>query len=133
MLNLTRSFREAEDSAGRSPGDTTHLNDQPEDSDSSSSESELDDEYRSQNHDYYKEVFTDAGARYGRGSTFMEQFDNDRFSEERANNLYYPFANRADWEIGEWLLRSNLSMSAIDEFMSLEIVRFSYVCCCILV
>ena len=70
----------------------------------------------------FKDVFPGASARYGRGPTFMENFDSDRFSEERAVNPYYPFASRSDWEMGAWLLRSGLSMAAINEFLSLEIV-----------
>ena len=44
------------------------------------------------------EVFEGASKTYGKGTTFMEQFDNDRFANERTVNLYYPFASREEWE-----------------------------------
>lgn len=55
-------------------------------------------------------------------NSFLERFDRDRFSQERRSNLYYPFASRADWEMGLWLTRSGLSMAAIDSLLSLELV-----------
>lgn len=56
------------------------------------------------------------------GETFMDKFDRDRFAEERKQNLYYPFADRDDWEMGYWLLNSGLSMAAINKFLSLKLV-----------
>ena len=56
------------------------------------------------------------------GETFMDQFDKDRFVGERKQNIYYPFADRDDWEMGYWLLNSGLSMAAINKFLSLKLV-----------
>ena len=56
----------------------------------------------------------------------MDQFDTDTFNAQRKVNLYYPFASRQDWELGSWLLRSGLSLVAIDKFLSLELVRQSH-------
>ena len=56
------------------------------------------------------------------GETFMDKFDQDRFAEERKQNIYYPFADRDDWEMGYWLLNSGLSMAAINKFLSLKLV-----------
>jgi hypothetical protein len=60
-----------------------------------------------------------------RQKTFLDRFDQDQFSHERCSNLYYPFASRADWEFGLWLTRSSLSMAAIDNMLSLELVGFT--------
>ena len=69
------------------------------------------------------EYFLHAARVYDGGLTFMDQFDTDPFSARRTTNLYYPFASRQDWELGSWLLRSGLSLVAIDKFFSLELVR----------
>lgn len=53
---------------------------------------------------------------------FLKRFDQDRFSQERRSNLYYPFASRADWELGLWLTRSGLSIAAINSLLSLDLV-----------
>ncbi|KIM56454.1 hypothetical protein SCLCIDRAFT_132585 [Scleroderma citrinum Foug A] len=53
----------------------------------------------------------------------MDQFDTDSFSSLRKTNLYYPFASQQDWELGSWLLRSGLSLVAIDKFLLLELVK----------
>ena len=74
----------------------------------------------------YIEYHPNAGQPLGRGFTFMDQFDSDRFSDLRTENLYYPFSSRLDWEVGAWLLRSGLSMSAVNDFMNLEIVCSSW-------
>ena len=59
---------------------------------------------------------------YGRSKTFLDRFDDNRFSGLRATNIYYPFAGRGDWEIGSFLLSSGLSMKKIDDFLRLETV-----------
>lgn len=86
-------------------------------------------DYLNPHGEIFKETYSGlAGATLGRGQTFMDWFNTDQFSEARVENLYYPFVSRQDWEVGSWLLRSGLSMAAIDEFLSLEIVRLiSYI------
>ena len=59
---------------------------------------------------------------YPGGTTFMDQFFTDQYADFRRENLYYPFASRIDWQLTSWLLRSRLSMAAIDNFLSLELV-----------
>lgn len=54
----------------------------------------------------------------------METFHTDRFSERRSENIYYPFASREEWELGAFLTRADLSMSVIDEFLSLGLVSY---------
>jgi len=72
------------------------------------------------------EYFSGATQTYNGGSTFISKFDTDEFSNQRTSNIYYPFASRGDWELGSWLLRSGLSMGAIDSLLSLILVHFSY-------
>ncbi|KIM58159.1 hypothetical protein SCLCIDRAFT_128927 [Scleroderma citrinum Foug A] len=69
------------------------------------------------------EYFLHAACVYDGGLTFMDQFDTDPFSALRRSNLFYPFASWQDWELDSWLLRSGLSLVAIDKFLSLELVR----------
>jgi hypothetical protein len=72
------------------------------------------------------EVFEGSSKTYGRGTSFMTQFDHDRFANERTVNLYYPFASREEWELASSLLCSSLSMHAINEFLSLDLVRLGF-------
>jgi len=62
---------------------------------------------------------------FGRGHTFMDQFDNDDFaSARRQGHIYYPFASRDEWELASFLLCSNLSLADTDRFLKLELVSF---------
>lgn len=71
--------------------------------------------------DYYPEA---AKIIHQRGTTFMDAFDQDTFSEIRnTQNLHYPFANRLEWELADFLVTSDLSLVAIDRFLSLSLVR----------
>jgi hypothetical protein len=72
---------------------------------------------------YVVETYHGASQTFGHGPTFMDRFDTDRHAELRETNLFYPFASQQDWEIASWLLRSDISMAAIDDFLSLELVR----------
>lgn len=73
------------------------------------------------------EEFPGAAAIYSRQqNSFLERFDRDQFSQERRVNLYYPFASRADWEMGLWLTRSGLSMAATDSLLSLDLVSLHF-------
>jgi len=42
-----------------------------------------------------------------------------------AGNVYYPFANEMDFELGSWLHESGLPKAKIDEFLKLKYVRDS--------
>ena len=59
---------------------------------------------------------------YRGGMVFLDQFFSDEYVALRQENLYYPFASGVDWELVSWLLRLHLSMAAIDEFLSLQLV-----------
>ena len=57
------------------------------------------------------------------GTRFMDVFDQDMFSGiQNSENIYYPFTNRPEWELAEYLLTSELSMATIDHFLSLTFV-----------
>ena len=57
------------------------------------------------------------------GKTFMDFFEMDQYAEERKTNIYFPFASREEWQFASWLLRSRLSLAAIDSLLSLDLVR----------
>jgi len=78
---------------------------------------------RASTDDYFVEAYPNASQVYGRGETFMEVFDADVNAENRKDNLYYPFASRQEWQMASFLLCSSLSITAVDEFLSLELVR----------
>ena len=63
---------------------------------------------------------------YRGGTVFLDQFFSDEYVALCQENLYYPFASGVDWELALWLLRLHLSMAAIDEFLSLQLVRPSF-------
>lgn len=69
--------------------------------------------------------FPGAARTFQGGTTFLDRFHADKFNECRTSNLYYPYASRGEWEIASWLLRSGLSMNAINSLLSLDLVRIS--------
>ena len=75
--------------------------------------------------DRFVEVFEGCAERFPGGKMFMDEFRNDRYAEERRQNLYFPWASRREWAFASWLLRSRLSMAAIDSLLSLELVSDS--------
>ncbi|KAF8800625.1 hypothetical protein BYT27DRAFT_7216906 [Phlegmacium glaucopus] len=64
-----------------------------------------------------------SGQVFRRGETFMDQCDKDRYTEMRKGHLYYPFTSRDEWELASFLLRSRLSMAAVDRFLKLKLVK----------
>ena len=70
----------------------------------------------------FVQEYDGAARTFGPGTTFMQQFECDEFADERTQNLYYPFTSRAEWELGAFLLRSDLSLAALDMFLSLNLV-----------
>ncbi len=90
----------------------------PEDydaSDSSPSEPEID-----------KPIFDihpTAGATFGTTRNILEEIEtNDKYSKEREENTYYPFASEAEFQVAAYLDSSSLSMGEIDKFLKLELV-----------
>lgn len=70
-----------------------------------------------------EEWYEGAGTCYSQdGTTFLDIFDADEYADCRKDNLFYPFASRNEWEVADFLLRSPLSMAAINEFLALSMV-----------
>lgn len=74
-------------------------------------------------HNFFIEKFPGAAEIFGASATFMDRFDQDPYSMERTDNIFYPFASRSEWELASYLLRSNLSMASLDKYLSLTLVR----------
>ncbi|KAF8971462.1 hypothetical protein BDZ97DRAFT_1913940 [Flammula alnicola] len=72
---------------------------------------------------YHVTEYPDASQTFGMGQTFMDKFDSDQYMPQRKQNLYYPFASRDKWEFASYLLRSSLSMAAIDQLLRLELIK----------
>ena len=66
--------------------------------------------------------FPGAAKTYGQVKTFMDRFDDDRFSGFRVANTYYPFAGKDEWEFASFLLSSGLSMRKINNLLRLKMV-----------
>ncbi|KAG2750887.1 hypothetical protein P692DRAFT_201710227 [Suillus brevipes Sb2] len=60
---------------------------------------------------------------WGVGKTFMDQFNEDEYAAEREQNQYFPFASKPDWEMASYILRSDLSMAEIDEYLNLKFTK----------
>jgi hypothetical protein len=71
---------------------------------------------------YFIEEYPGASKIFGQGETLLDHFYNDEYSHLRDEFPYYPFASRGEWELASFLLRSNLSMSALDHFFKLSMV-----------
>ncbi|KAG2130225.1 hypothetical protein DEU56DRAFT_872344 [Suillus clintonianus] len=70
------------------------------------------------------EVYEGAGTCYAvDGVTLLDLFDADEYAECRKENLFYPFASREEWEVADFLLRSPLSMAAINQFLELPMIH----------
>lgn len=70
-----------------------------------------------------EEWYKGAGTCYAQdGVTFLDLFDADEHAECRKDNIFYPFTSREEWEVADFLLRSPLSMAAIDQFLRLPMV-----------
>jgi hypothetical protein len=74
------------------------------------------------NASYFIEEHPGASKIFGQGETLLDHFYNDEYSHLRAESPYYPFASHGEWELASFLLRSNLSMSALDDFFKLSMV-----------
>jgi hypothetical protein len=72
------------------------------------------------------EFFPTAAKIYGRGDTFMDEFHQEKHSQDRLDNAFYPFASKEEWELASWLTRANLSIGLIDDFFSLQLVRVHF-------
>lgn len=57
------------------------------------------------------------------GESFQGKISSDEHAEKRADNIYYPFATSAEWQLASFLSQSSLSVAETDEFLRLELVR----------
>jgi hypothetical protein len=71
------------------------------------------------------EFFPTAAKICRRGHTFTDEFRQDEHSQDRLDNVFYPFASKNEWELASWLTRASLSMRLMDDFFSLQLVRVS--------
>ncbi|KAF8546109.1 hypothetical protein OG21DRAFT_1528045, partial [Imleria badia] len=69
----------------------------------------------------FVETFEGCTETFPGGKTFMDNFREDQYTEQRWENLYFPFASQVEWSFASWLLCSHLSMTAINSLLSLDI------------
>ncbi|KAJ7038598.1 hypothetical protein C8F04DRAFT_1209379 [Mycena alexandri] len=69
-----------------------------------------------------KDFYDGAAETLGRGETFKDKFQQDKYKKERQTNLYYPFASAGEWELAAFINRSGLSLAKTDEFLKLQLV-----------
>lgn len=68
-------------------------------------------------------------AELGPGANLLQAIDrNDDLRKQRSDsgNTYYPFASRAEWELGRWLGTRSLPQSEINEFLHLDWVSSNF-------
>lgn len=65
-----------------------------------------------------------AGHVYSQRATYFEELKTQR--ESQGFSKWAPFKDEEEWELAQWLIRSGLSQTAIDEFLKLAVV--SYMC-----
>ena len=71
---------------------------------------------------FYTESFLGSSEVFGYGETYVDLFNKDEYADVRQTNLYYPFASQPEWELASFLLKSDLSRVAIDQFLKLQLV-----------
>ena len=76
----------------------------------------------SHSENYYTEIYPGTAKTYGRGLTFLDKFNRDQYSAMQEENLYYPWASQPEWELASFLVHLSLSMAAVDQFLSLDLV-----------
>jgi hypothetical protein len=76
-------------------------------------------------HGWVVDYYEGAGTIYGIGETFLSKFDQDQYAEHHIDNPHYPFADSNDWTLANFPLKSGLSMCAINEYLSLNLVSGS--------
>ena len=72
--------------------------------------------------DTFVEMYEGCSEVFPGSKLFMDNFRQDKYTGKWQENLYFPFASREEWQLASWLLRSHLSLSAIDSLLLLDIV-----------
>jgi hypothetical protein len=70
----------------------------------------------------HREYYKGAAKTYGRADTFMDIFRQDKYAKDREKNVYYPFASADEWELASYIIRSNMTVAATDDFLKLRLV-----------
>ena len=70
----------------------------------------------------YVKTYEGCAEAFPGGEMFMDQFRRDQYAEQHREHIYFLWASRQEWDFASWLLRSRLSMAAIDRLLLLEIV-----------
>jgi len=68
---------------------------------------------------FYREDFIGAAVTHGLGATIMDRLREDEHFEKRKRNPFYPYADRSEFQIANWISNSRLSMAEQDEFFHL--------------
>jgi hypothetical protein len=71
---------------------------------------------------FHTEYFLGSSKVFRNGETYLDIFDEDENADARQTNIYYPFASQPEWELASFLLKSDLSRVAMDQFLKLELV-----------
>lgn len=60
-----------------------------------------------------------AGESFGEGKTIIDEILSESLGTEREQNIFHPFRDSDDFEMGAWLIKSGISMAEIDKFLKL--------------
>jgi len=72
----------------------------------------------------FTEYYQGCSISYQGGSMFLDSFWGNKYSDERKENLYFPFTSGEEWQFSAWCVCLGLSMGAIDSLLSLSIVSY---------
>jgi hypothetical protein len=61
------------------------------------------------------------------GENLLQRMEQDPLSEHRKTNVHYPFANRTEWELAQWLNSTSLTQQQIDSFLRLDYVSHPFI------
>jgi len=71
---------------------------------------------------FHTEFFLGSSKVFGNGETYLDLFNEDEYADARQTNLHYPFASQPEWELASFLLKSDMSRVAVDQFLKLQLV-----------
>jgi hypothetical protein len=61
------------------------------------------------------------------GENLLQRMDQDLLSKHRETNVHYPFADRTEWELAQWLNSTSLTQQQIDSFLRLDYVSHPFI------
>ncbi|KAF8230855.1 hypothetical protein L208DRAFT_1058103, partial [Tricholoma matsutake] len=50
----------------------------------------------------------------------LEQMENDSLSEFHQTNIYYPFADKTEWQLTSWITSTSLTQQETEKFLKLD-------------